>query len=83
MYARWATDTEVGIPETIGILRMRKGPEEFEEWEMDPSGISEYKSESKIKLHIPDLHPRSTESEPGMLGVYPVNVFLKIKWFFF
>lgn len=46
---------------------------------MDPSGISEYKSESKIKLHIPDLHPRSTESEPGMLGVHPVNVCLKIK----
>lgn len=31
MYARWATDTEVGIPETMGILRMRKEPEEFEE----------------------------------------------------
>lgn len=65
--ARWVTDMEAGIPEAIGTLRMG-GPQEFEEWERDPTGVSTYKSENKIKLHIPDLHLRSTESEPETLG---------------
>lgn len=46
---------------------------------MDSSGISKHESENRIKLHIPHLYPWFTESEPEILGVCPINVYLNNK----
>lgn len=67
------------ITEAIRILRISEGPEEIEGWEMDYNEISKNKSKYKIKVHLPNLHPRSSESEPGASGVCPVHVNFKIR----
>lgn len=68
-----------GITEAIRILRIEGGPEERERREMDSSGISKHESENRMKLHIPPLYPWFTESEPEILGVCPINVYLNNK----